>query len=264
MAPKGLWSDMTAEDLRRGDVGRWIAVLPVAAIEQHGPHLPLGVDAMIAEGYIARVLRLLPDDLPATFLPVQQIGKSDEHLSFPGTLTLSAETALHAWGEIGASLARAGIRKLVIVNSHGGNSALIDMVALDLRIKFGMAVVTTGWHRFGYPPDLFGAGELRHGIHGGMVETSLMLAFRPELVRMELAEDFVPASLAIEAENQWLRTGRPAALAWMVQDLHPSGALGNALAASATAGDLAAEHGARSFIELLQELDRFDPARLGA
>src|SRR5215475_11209605 len=113
MMPKRDWTEMTWTDVAAGDTGRWIAVLPVAAVEQHGPHLPLGTDSYIAQGYISRVLPLLPADLPATFLPVQQLGQSDEHLAFPGTLSLSGRTVIAIYTEIGESLHRCGVRKLV-------------------------------------------------------------------------------------------------------------------------------------------------------
>src|SRR6204780_1076978 len=121
--PKRNWMDMTWQDVAGagGDTARWIAVMPLAAVEQHGPHLPLGVDSYIAEAYLARVRGLLADDLPVTFLPVQRVGVSAEHLAYPGTLTLSATTAIAAWTELGNSLARAGWRKLVLVPSPGGN-----------------------------------------------------------------------------------------------------------------------------------------------
>jgi creatinine amidohydrolase len=153
--PKRNWLDMTWQDIAGAATGRWIAVLPLAAVEQHGPHLPLGVDTYIAEAYLARVAKILPDELPVTFLPVQRVGISAEHLSYPGTLTVSAPTAIAAWTELGESLARAGLRKLVLVTSHGGNVAAMELVARDLRTRLGMLAVTVGWHRFGYPDGTF-------------------------------------------------------------------------------------------------------------
>ena len=242
---------------------RWIAVLPLAAVEQHGPHLPLGVDTFIGEAYLARVRDLVPADLPVTFLPVQRIGVSVEHLAFPGTLNLSPATAIAAWSEIGESVARAGVRKLVLVTSHGGNVAAMELVARDLRARFGMLAVTLGWHRFGYPDGTFSGEERKHGIHGGDIETSLMLAARPETVRMDQAPAAIPASVAMAREFKWLGAYRPAGFAWMTQDLHPSGAVGDATLATAAKGDAALAHGARAFIELLREVDSFDLARLG-
>src|SRR5579872_4286394 len=145
------WSDIHWTDIAASAPHRWIAVLPLAATEQHGPHLPLGTDIMIAQAYLARVRELLPDSTPATFLPVQPVGISTEHIDFPGTLTLSPETALKNWTAIGESVARAGIKKLVIVTSHGGNSAAMTLVAQDLRAAHGLFVVTTSWFRFGAP-----------------------------------------------------------------------------------------------------------------
>jgi creatinine amidohydrolase len=255
--PASFWLDLTTEDFRTRDMGRAIAILPVAAVEQHGPHLPVGVDTFIADGYLARVAPLVPEDLGVLVLPVQAVGKSNEHLAFPGTLTLSAETLIRAWTEIGESVHRAGCRKLVFVNSHGGNVPVIDIVARELRVRLGMLAVVTAWHRLGYPDGVFSPDELRHGIHGGEAETALMLAFRPAAVRMAKAENFVPRTVAMAAENRWLGAAPPAAFAWMSQDLHPAGAMGDAASATAEKGEAAADHGARMFVELLRELDRF-------
>ncbi|MGY2049878.1 creatininase family protein [Methylobacterium sp. JK268] len=255
--PARPWQDLTTTEIRARAMDRAIAVLPVAAVEQHGPHLPLGTDAIIAEGYLARAAALVPDDLDVLLLPVQAVGKSDEHLSFPGTLTLSAATALAAWGEIGRAVHRAGCRKLVIVTAHGGNSALIDLLALDLRGAVGLLAVTTAWSRFGTPPGLFPEEEIRHGIHGGAIETALMLALRPDLVRREQVRPFVPRSLAMERDFTHLRAGRPAAFAWLAEDLNPAGAIGDASLATPEAGEAALAHGARAFVELLRDVDRF-------
>jgi creatinine amidohydrolase len=262
MLPKPHWGDMTWRDFASADTGRWIAVLPVAAIEQHGPHLPVATDTLIAEAHLARVAALLPENLPATLLPVQAVGHSTEHLAFPGTLTLSAETAIRAWTEIGESVFRAGVRKLVIVTSHGGNVQAIDLVARDLRVRLGMLVVTTHWHRFGYPENLFEPHEQHHGIHAGDIETSLILAHRPEVVRTGEAANAEPVSVAMEQEFRWLHPYTPAPFGWMTQDLNPTGAVGDARPASAEKGAAALDHAARGFIDLLREIDRFEMARL--
>ncbi len=253
---------MTWQDVAGAATARWIAVLPLAAVEQHGPHLPLGVDTFIAEGYLERVYAILPGDLPVTFLPMQRIGVSAEHLAFPGTLSLSATTAIAAWTELGVSLARAGLRKLVLATSHGGNVAAMETVARDLRTRLGMLAVTVGWHRFGYPDGTFEPAEKRHGIHAGDVETSLMLAAKPAAVRMDKAANAVPATIAMRQEFKWLGAYRPAGFAWMTQDLHPSGALGDARLATAAKGEASLMRGAEAFVELLREIDRFDLARL--
>ena len=260
--PKREWSEMTWADFSGGDPSRWIAVLPLAATEQHGPHLPLGVDSFIADAYLARARDLIPAELPVTFLPVQRIGQSDEHVAFPGTLTLSATTVIRAWTEIGESVARAGVKKLVLITSHGGNVSAMEIVARDLRVRLGMLVVTVGWHRFGYPAGAFDAEERHHGIHGGDIETSLMLAGRRDTVRMDKAEAAVPTTVAMAQEFHWLGAFRPAGFGWMTQDLHATGTVGDASRATAEKGEAALAHGARGFVELLREIDRFDLARL--
>jgi creatinine amidohydrolase len=262
MMPKRDWTEMTWTEVAAGDTGRWIAVLPVAAVEQHGPHLPLGVDSYIAEAYVARVLPLLPADLPATFLPVQKIGQSDEHRAFPGTLSFSAQTIIATYTEIGESLHRSGVRKLVIVTSHGGNVAAVELVARDLRMRLRMLVVTCAWHRFGYPPGTFEPMEQRHGVHAGDVETSLVLAHKPATVHMERAVAAVPVTVKMAEDFKWLSAFRPVGFGWMTQDLHPTGAVGDATPATAQKGEQALAHGARAFVELLQDVDRFDLERL--
>jgi creatinine amidohydrolase len=263
--PKRDWAEMTAQDLAAGvDKTRWIAVLPLAAVEQHGPHLPIEVDVIIAEAYLARTRKIIPAELPVTFLPLQPIGFSQEHVAFPGTRTLSAEAAVRAWTEIGESVHRAGLRKLLLMTSHGGNTAVMDIVARDLRARNAMLVVTCGWHRFGYPEGLFSAEERRHGIHAGEIETSLMLAARPDAVQMEKADNFTPATVTMEKEFRWLHASRPAGFGWMTQDLHPSGAVGNARIATAEKGEAALTHGAKAFVELLREIERFDLKALRA
>jgi creatinine amidohydrolase len=262
--PPRNWTDIHWPEISAADPERWIAVLPLAATEQHGPHLPLGTDIMIGEAYLARVRELLPASVPVTFLPQQPVGISTEHIDYPGTLTLPTETALKNWMALGVSVARSGVRKLVVVTSHGGNSAAMTLVAQDLRAQHGMLVVTTGWSRFGAPDGLFPAEELRHGIHGGAIETSIMLARYPQSVRREAITDFRPSSIAMETQHRFLSTNRPAPFAWQAQDLHGSGAIGDATLASAEKGEQLIEHGARAFCELLGEVDRFDVKRLAS
>lgn len=263
MLPKRQWSEMTWKEVHEADTSRWIAVLPLSATEQHGPHLPLGVDRYIAEAYLARALPLIPDDLPVTVLPLQAIGQSDEHKRFPGTLALSAETVIRAWTEIGESVHRVGVRKLILMTSHGGNMQAMDIVARDLRSRLDMLVVVCGWHRFGYPENVFDPQERRYGVHAGDVETSMIRAARDDLVHMDRAENFVPATIRMANEFRYLSAFRPAGFGWMTQDLHPSGALGNTTLATAEKGEAHYQHGAQRFIELLREVDRFDLERLG-
>jgi len=252
---------MTWEDFADANPS-WVAVLPLAAVEQHGPHLPLGTDSFIVEAYLARARKLLPDAVKAAFLPLQAIGTSHEHRGFAGTLSLSPETLIRAATDIAESVHRAGLRKLVFANGHGGNVAALDLVALDLRTRLNMLAVPCSLSRFGYPDGLFGADEIAHGIHGGDVETSLMLAVRPDLVRTDLAKNFVPASLALARDFKHLRAGDPVSFGWMSQDLNPSGAIGDATLATAAKGEAALAHGARAFVELLEDVARFDLAKL--
>ena len=256
------WTDIQWADITGATPARWIAVLPLAATEQHGPHLPLATDVLIGAAYLAKVRELLPPNIPATFLPLQPVGISTEHIDYPGTLTLPTDVALREWMAIGESVAQSGIRKLVMVTSHGGNSAAMSLVAQDLRAHHGLLVVTASWSRFGVPDGLFSAEELRHGIHGGAVETSIMLARYPHTVRREAIADFRPASIAMEKEFRWLSAHRPAPFAWQAQDLHPSGAVGDATKASSENGEKLLDHGARAFCELLADVHKFDVKRL--
>jgi creatinine amidohydrolase len=262
MTPPRDWTAIHWPDIAKADAARWIAVLPLAATEQHGPHLPLRTDVLIGQAYLARVRELLPDNIPATFLPIEEIGISTEHTDYPGTLTLSADAALKTWMAIGERVARAGIRKLVMVTSHGGNSAAMTILAQDLRAQYGLLAVTAAWSRFGAPEGIFSRSELRHGIHGGAVETSIMLARYPHEVRNDAIQNFEPSSVAMEKKYRWLSTHRPAPLAWQAQDLHPSGAAGDATQASAEKGELLLDHGARAFCELLADVDNFDVMKL--
>jgi creatinine amidohydrolase len=257
-APPRDWTDIHWPQFDRAGAAQWIAILPLAATEQHGPHLPVGTDVMIAKAYLARVRELMPDPLPATFLPLQRIGISTEHMAYPGTLTLPADVALQSWIALGEGVARAGIRKLVMVTSHGGNSAAMILVAQHLRAKHGLLAVTTGWNRLSAPEQWFEPEEVRHGIHGGAVETSIMLARYPQHVRNAEIADFRSAGIAMDQDYRWLSAHRPAPFAWQAEDLHRSGAIGDASKASAEKGRQLLDHGARAFCELLADVDEFD------
>src|SRR5271165_3100345 len=262
MLPTKLWAEMSWRDFAAADMSKVVAVLPVAAIEQHGPHLPVGVDTFINEGYLARAIERVPNDLPVLFLPIQAIGKSNEHIEYPGTLTFSAETVTRAWTEIGDSVARTGCRKLIFMNSHGGNVAVLSAVARDLRVRHDMLAVQAGWHALGYPEGLFSTNERAHGIHGGDAETSLMLAFRPETVRMSEARDFMSSAVSIEQDFKKLRVTQPISIGWMANDLNELGAVGDASNATAVKGEASAECGVHAFLELLRDVQAFDLSRL--
>ncbi|CAN5285598.1 creatininase family protein [soil metagenome] len=256
------WSKIRLSNVDPAAARDWIAVLPLAATEQHGPHLPFETDTMIAQAYLARVREILPKDLPVTFLPIEPVGISTEHVAWPGTLTLATDVALAKWMSLGDSIAHAGLRKLIIVTSHGGNSAAMALIAQDLRAKHEMLAVTTSWSRFGAPDGLFTTDELRFGIHGGAVETSIMLAAFPDQVRKEEIANFESAETKMTTEFRWLSAGRPAPFAWAMQDLNPAGAVGDATKATAEKGRALIDHGARAFVELLADVQKFDLARL--
>lgn len=256
------WNELTTLDFAGLDPDTAVAVLPLASTEQHGPHLPLATDTVIANGMLGEVRALLPDGLAVLVLPTQEIGKANEHVHGPGTLSQAPGALIEAWTTIGHSVASAGLRKIVLVNSHGGNSEIVGIVARELRVRFAMAAVATHWGRFGAPDSLFDEGELRFGIHGGDMETSLMLHFRPDLVRMDKARDFRSAAEDMARMHTHLQPTGPHALAWVAHDLNPDGVVGNAAAANAEKGAALARHQAEGFVELLQEVAAFPLDRL--
>jgi creatinine amidohydrolase len=268
-APTRFWSDLSTADFTALDRDRAIAVLPVAATEQHGPHLPLSVDTDIVNGVVAAALPHLPAELPALFLPTQVIGFSPEHTRFAGTLTLRAETLIRVWTEIGECVAASGVKKLVLLNSHGGQVGALDLVARDLRARLGMLVYSVNW--FNLPltdPDgqdvnaRFSAEEHRFGVHGGEVETSMMLALRSGQVRMDKAEYFRSTSQDRAERFATLGNGRSAKLGWMMQDVNANGAAGNAAAATAEKGHALLDAAGRALALALAEIDRLPPDTL--
>ena len=268
-APARHWSDLSTADFAALDRARAIAVLPVAATEQHGPHLPLSVDTDIANGVIHASLPHIAPDLPALFLPTQAVGYSPEHTRFAGTLTLKAETVLRLWTEIGECVAASGVKKLVLLNAHGGQVGLMDLVARDLRARLGMLVYSVNW--FNLPltdaqgQDVnarFSADEHRFGIHAGEIETAMMLALRPERVRMDQAEYFRSTSQDRAMHFPILGNGRSAKLGWMMQDYNANGAVGNAGAATAANGHAVLDAAGRALAQLLGEIDRLPPDTL--
>jgi len=249
-----VWSDYASPAFRDIDPVKTIAILPIAATEQHGPHLPLCTDSAINRGHLDALIAAAPGNLDFRILPVQEIGKSNEHQRMPGTLTIPAGVLIDLWTEIGLSVARAGVRKLVFVNSHGGNEEVMGIVARELRVRASMLVVKSGWMRFGKPEGIFSDRESRFGIHGGDVETSLMLHFRPNLVDMAEARDF--ASVAEQDEKRYthLRPTGTLAYAWIADDLNPDGAVGEAHLATAEKGSRQCAHAVAGFIDMLREV----------
>ena len=250
----GYWEDLTTLDFAQLDPEGTIALLPVAAIEQHGPHLPLATDAIINEAIVSESLRRLPDHPIVLVLPAMTFGSSLEHTAYAGTLSVNAETLMASWNAVGASVARAGIRKLAIFNSHGGQTALVDLVALRLRVEQRMLVARVNYFAFGTPPGLFEEDEIAHGIHGGAVETSLMMHLRPELVRQEALQNFHGLGQAMADNKNLLGPEKPVGFGWMSQDLHPAGVCGNAEKADPKSGAAYFDHLSGSLVSLLLEM----------
>lgn len=250
----GYWQDLTTLDFAGLDPMATVALLPVAAIEQHGPHLPLATDALINAAIVAETLQRVPQDVTLLALPGLTIGSSLEHTAYAGTLSIEAETLLAAWKQIGASVARTGVRKLVILNTHGGQTALVDLAALKLRAEHGMLVARVNYFAFGLPPGVFSTDEVADDVHGGVIETSLMLHLRPDLVRKDALEDFSGLPSTMAKRNDWLGAEKPIGFGWMSQDLHPAGACGNAAAADPQRGAAYLEYIASCLTSLLVEV----------
>ena len=259
--PSHFWSDLTTRHFAQlaasQNIAQAVAVLPVAATEQHGPHLPVSVDTTLVNGVVDASLPHLPADLPILFLPTQQIGKSNEHIRFPGTLTLSAQTIINLWMDIGSSVARSGIKKLVLLNSHGGQASIMDIVARDLRTEHDLIVYSTNWYNLPLGDavmGLFPAEEHRFGIHAGDMETSMMLALREKYVDMSLAQNFHSTSQDRAAKYPVLGNGSSAKLGWQMQDYNAMGAAGNAAAATAAKGHALINAAGLQLANLLKEV----------
>jgi creatinine amidohydrolase len=256
------WAELTTTDFAGGALADALAILPVAAVEQHGPHLPLATDAIINQGVIDAACALLPPDLPVVILPMQAVGTSQEHLAFPGTLSLDGGTLIKVWTTVGEGVARAGLRKLLIFNSHGGQSGLPEVVAADLRARLGMLVAWASPGAFGTPEGTIGKAENAHGLHGGLKETAMMLHLRPDLVRKDAVSVFPSMGQAMEADFARLRATGRTGFGWQAQDLNADGVTGDAAAATASLGGRLVDHAAQGLAELIRDLLRFElPAR---
>ena len=259
--PSHFWSDLTTRHFAQlaasPSIAQVVAVLPVAATEQHGPHLPVSVDATLVDGVVNASLPHLSADLPVLFLPTQHIGKSNEHIRFPGTLTLSVQTIISLWMDIGSSVARSGIKKLVLLNSHGGQASIMDIVARDLRTEHDLIVYSANWYNLPLGDavmGLFPAHEHRFGIHAGDIETSMMLALREKYVDVAQAQNFHSTSQDRAATYPVLGNGTSAKLGWQMQDYNPQGAAGNAAAATAAKGQALISAAGLQLANLLKEV----------
>lgn len=252
--PYHLWSTLKTTDFAGFDPSTTVALLPVGATEQHGPHLPLNTDSLLAEAMACASAQA--SGAQVLILPTISVAKSDEHIGFPGTLTLDGPTLLAVLEQIGASVARAGIKKLVCLNAHGGNVPVLQMLCRSLRLTHDMLAVTAGWIGMGFPEGAIPAKEQAEGIHGGLVETAAMLHFRPDLVDMTKAAYFAPTSAEVARQNAVLRMMGAVTSGWRSEDLHPEGAAGDARGATPELGARLVAHSAARFGQLLDEVAR--------
>ncbi|MGN6550621.1 MAG: creatininase family protein [Pararhizobium sp.] len=247
-----------SDSRRRPDT---IAILPLGANEQHGPHLPFETDALIAEGIARRLVAALPPTVDIRLLPTEPIGYSIEHMDIAGTRTLAYGAAIERWLSIAADLAGEGVRKLVLLNAHGGNAPLMTIVATEARVRHAMLCVATSWTRFGVPEGVVSAEEKAIGIHAGAIETSVMLALHPEKVDRTKARDFPSFQSTLAGTSRHLRAYGPHAFGWTMRDLNPQGAAGNAAAATAEKGDRLIAHAVAGLAELIDDVAAFDVGR---
>ena len=259
--PSRYWADLSTRHFAQLAasplLNKTVAVLPLAATEQHGPHLPTSVDSTLVDGVIAAALPHLGADLPVLVLPTQAVGYSPEHIRFPGTLTLSAPTLIALWTELGASVARAGVKKLVLFNSHGGQVSLMDIVARELRTSHDLIVFSSSWYNLPLGDavnGLFPAEEHRFGVHAGDIETSMMLALAAQRVDMAQAKNFHSSSQDRAAKYTTLGNGKSAKLGWQMQDYNAQGAAGNATAATAAKGQALLDAAGVQLARLLAEV----------
>lgn len=263
MSVQGKWADLSAPEFRALPADL-VAVQLLGAVEQHGPHLPVSVDRDLVEAVIDRTMPQLGPEQNILILPTLTVTKSGEHDRHPGTLSLSADTLLAVLRDIGASVARAGCARLVLFNGHGGNTAALEIAARDLRMAHDLIVATCSWFGFADYDGLIDEDALAHDIHGGDIETSAMLAIRPDLVDMSKARNFSPASADWAAQNRFIGlSGQAVRPAWIADDLHPDGACGDASAATAEKGQALIGSAAANFALFLAEFAAFDHRRGG-
>ncbi|WP_299349444.1 creatininase family protein [uncultured Shimia sp.] len=259
MRVQGYWADQKAPTFR--DLpGDTIAILPLGATEQHGPHLPVSVDTTLVEAVLARSLPQWSEKTNALILPTLSITKSNEHLNHPGTLTITARTLLAMLDDIGASVARAGIKRLVMLNGHGGNTAILEVACRELRLAHGLISAHALWFGFADSDTRIETEDAAHDLHAGDIETSAMLAAKGHLVDMDLAPNQAPKSRDWQSDLRWIGlNGQAARPGWKVDDLTPSGVCGNASAASSDKGEALLNSAAKNLADFLQEFASFDP-----
>ena len=257
-----LWDQLSTTDFAKLDLTQVIAVLPLGATEQHGPHLPLCVDSALIDGVIQHCLPHMHklesfSDLPVLFLPTQKIGFSPEHQSFAGTLSLKASTILALWTDILDSVASTGIHKVLLLNAHGGQSGLLDVVGRDIRQRHKILVYSANFYDLpanSSTQNLFTEHEKRFGIHAGDLETSMMMALHADSIKHDALQNFESYSEQRALNFKILGNGKSAKMSWAMQDYNPLGATGNAANASADKGQLLVQNFGFQLFQLLQEL----------
>jgi creatinine amidohydrolase len=256
------WHTLTTVEIRREIARDPVVILPLAAIEQHGPHLPLSTDLEIGLGVLASAFRSLPDDCPAWVLPPQAVGCSPEHGNFAGTLSVDAALLSSVIVQHGHVVASCGVKRLLLFNSHGGNRPILETAGLQLR-RSGILVVKVNYFELPRPTEVdFPESEWRHGLHGGAVETSMMLHLRPELVRPAEIRDARSLGEDLEKSMERLRPTGPVSFAWLAGDLNPSGAVGNAMLADAAKGGRLVEHYGQALAGAIRDAKAFPIERL--
>jgi len=236
-----------------------IAVLPLGAHEYHGPHLPLQTDTILATAFAEAIAARLPADLRAEveFLPAEPVGYSREHMRAKGSETLSYHKAIEKWLAIGAAAHQRGADKFIMLNAHGGNSPLMTIIATELRARFNMLAVATSLSRFGLPEGLLTAERQALDIHGGFIETSLMLAVAPDKVDMAAARNFSNKQAEYARNFSLLRAYGRHAFGWLMADINPAGAAGAAAEANAAAGRQILAHAAGEAVKLFRDVQKF-------
>jgi len=258
------WMSLTTRDFSDGEGRDSVGVLLVGSIEQHGPHLPLSTDSVIGEGLLKKSFEHVPSGSIVIKLPTLSVGSSPEHSDFPGTISYPPELLIEIVVEIGRQAKSCGMRKLLVVNSHGGNSSSLDIASMKLRSELKLLVVKVDYFRFPKPkqidlPDC----EWNHGLHGGALETSMMMALEPDLVRMGELQNNTSWLEELASKHRRIGKDRAVSLYWMASDLNHSGTVGDATLASSEMGALLIEYYSRCLAEVMMDVSEIDLSRFG-
>jgi creatinine amidohydrolase/Fe(II)-dependent formamide hydrolase-like protein len=241
---------LTWTDIRDLDKTKGVLLLPIGAIEQHGPHLPVATDTLLVTNVLKRALQLLPQEVAAWRLPALSYGKSNEHEAFPGTISLTGETLLAVLKDVARSVARAGFRRLAFVNGHGGNSALLEVAARDIRAETGLMVFCIQPAFWIEPPFEISEQEKRLGIHAGELETSLVLALQPGIVKMDKAvKHYMKPPMSLFGS---------VSVAWLTTDWSKTGVFGDATKGTAEKGVALLDAASERLAKLIEQLSKFE------